>query len=1375
MPSIYENEITPQANVFQEQIAAEKPKSLNEQEVYVYVPRATTENPGIASFDSTYFHLNAGKVYPRINNPAVVPSLIKIREHGVDGLVYDGDGYLSTYLKTINNQSLIGTDNIDLATKYEFDNYTDATNTTLSNLDGRIGAIETDITTGHIPTLDASGKLPISIIPVAAITETYVVNSQAAMLALNAQVGDVAIRTDESRSYILQTEPASILANWKELLSPTAGVLSVNGQIGTVVLDADDISDEETTHKFTTAEDIAKLSGIEAGAQVNTVTSVNTKTGEVVLDADDIDDSETTNKFVTADDIAAWNAKQDVLTAGSHITISDNVISGEEGVTTIESDTFDVTSYDSGVYRWKSPATETATLRTFNAGAGVVTMWTTDELNYMIIISEVNGDSSYNAYVWFQDVGFYAGTTGVGNPKWYSYTAILQTSDVVNALNSQSTTAPLSANQGYLLNQNKQDKLVSGTNIKTINNTSLLGTGDIIISDTGATSVDTSGSGNAFTSVSYDSATRKITFTKGETFVKTSDIDNALSTSSTNPVQNKVISLLIPSQASSDNQLADKAFVNSTVGTNTAIFRGTYNLVSDLGLTTSATELQITTALASTITTVTNNDYCYVEVPTADATPTQISHFDRYKYSQGSGWAFEYTLNNSSFTAVQWAAINSTITEALVTKLNGIESGAQVNTVTSVNTKTGAVVLDADDISDSSTTNKFVTAADLTKLSGIESGAQVNTVTSVNTKTGAIVLDADDISDSSTTNKFVTATEKSTWSGKQDALVSGTNIKTINGSSVLGSGDLTISTGASPDMLADEYSASSTYAVGDLVWNAGKLYRCTTAVTTAGAFNAQFWTETTVEAELNRHAMTDNVVTLDDTNNTFSGHKTLIFRSDKQLILKEQSGNTSPIIFTIGNSYGGIHLGPDGRKSLEISYNTISAVNPNNCYLRYYPESGDPCFIHLPHKTGTILLSNSVFPDFNKQSTYAVGDYATYTGKLYRCTTAITTSGSDWNASKWTEVTIGALLNTKQDIINSSNKLSADLIDTTGTTNQFVTATEKSTWDGKQDALVSGTNIKTINNESLLGSGNITISGSVTITTTTGSESISDGTNTLNVATRDTTQNITGSKTFVGSQILNFKQSASTDKLGFTAYDTNDKEVGNLQIASRSMRPIGSSAASSYMLVSLGNYTTDNTTYHASQIGFRVTSDNTSSPKSYNVLAPKDTKANINALYGSTYDTIYMVTALTDGTNNAFADKKGLANISSLIGSLATPNLTDSSAHTQSGHGTVIESYLSSDKNMWYRVWSDGWKECGGKATKSGEYSRITFPLPSNYQFSNTYYTVMATSIHNENDTWDDTYTDWIANTTGNPVTATAFSYRIRSGSATFCWYACGY
>ena len=41
----------------------------------------------------------------------------------------------------------------------------------------------------------------------------------------------------------------------------------------------------------------------------------------------------------------------------------------------------------------------------------------------------------------------------------------------------------------------------------------------------------------------------------------------------------------------------------------------------------------------------------------------------------------------------------------------------------------------------------------------------------------------------------VTTSDKTTWSGKQDALVSGTNIKSINGNSLLGSGDLTIDTG----------------------------------------------------------------------------------------------------------------------------------------------------------------------------------------------------------------------------------------------------------------------------------------------------------------------------------------------------------------------------------------------------------------------------------------------------------------------------------------------------------------------------------------------------------------------------------------------------
>ena len=46
--------------------------------------------------------------------------------------------------------------------------------------------------------------------------------------------------------------------------------------------------------------------------------------------------------------------------------------------------------------------------------------------------------------------------------------------------------------------------------------------------------------------------------------------------------------------------------------------------------------------------------------------------------------------------------------------------------VLSVNSLTGAVVLDPDDLIDTSTTNKFTTASDISKLSGIASGAEAN-------------------------------------------------------------------------------------------------------------------------------------------------------------------------------------------------------------------------------------------------------------------------------------------------------------------------------------------------------------------------------------------------------------------------------------------------------------------------------------------------------------------------------------------------------------------------------------------------------------------------------------------------------------------------
>lgn len=141
-------------------------------------------------------------------------------------------------------------------------------------------------------------------------------------------------------------------------------------------------------------------------------------------------------------------------------------------------------------------------------------------------------------------------------------------------------------------------------------------------------------------------------------------IDDELSLESKNPVQNKVITLAvnnisdeinaieskIPAQASSSNQLADKDFVNSSIATNTATFRGTFNSVAELEAYSGEKD---------------NNDYAFV----TGVDSSGNTYYDRYKYN-GSSWVFEYRLNNSSFTSAQWASINSGATTQSINQIS---------------------------------------------------------------------------------------------------------------------------------------------------------------------------------------------------------------------------------------------------------------------------------------------------------------------------------------------------------------------------------------------------------------------------------------------------------------------------------------------------------------------------------------------------------------------------------------------------------------------------------------------------------------------------------------------------------------------------------
>jgi hypothetical protein len=95
---------------------------------------------------------------------------------------------------------------------------------------------------GGVAPLDSNLLIPEAFLPAIAITDTFVVNTQAAMLSLNAQRGDVAVRSDLNKTFILKSAPPSSLANWQELPTPTDQVLSVNGKSGVVVLSAADLS-----------------------------------------------------------------------------------------------------------------------------------------------------------------------------------------------------------------------------------------------------------------------------------------------------------------------------------------------------------------------------------------------------------------------------------------------------------------------------------------------------------------------------------------------------------------------------------------------------------------------------------------------------------------------------------------------------------------------------------------------------------------------------------------------------------------------------------------------------------------------------------------------------------------------------------------------------------------------------------------------------------------------------------------------------------------------------------------------------------------------------------------------------------------------------
>ena len=225
---------------------------------------------------------------------------------------------------------------------------------------------------------------------------------------------------------------------------------------------------------------------------------------------------------------------------------------------------------------------------------------------------------------------------------------------------------------------------------------------------------------------------------------------------------------LIPAQATISNQLADKAFVNSSIATNTANFIGTFSDITTLeayaGTVTNNDYAFVVNSVvtdngndwanfaaldAYDKTLLTNFDYAWVinganfdlyrfdivnqdwslrVSDTAKADVTLNTAYNRYKATVSGNtvtWDYEYTLNNSSFTAAQWAAINSGITSGDVSLIG---TALQPNdNISTLNNDSGYITgIDSTDV----TTALGYTPYNSSNPNGYTSN--VGTVTSVN-------------------------------------------------------------------------------------------------------------------------------------------------------------------------------------------------------------------------------------------------------------------------------------------------------------------------------------------------------------------------------------------------------------------------------------------------------------------------------------------------------------------------------------------------------------------------------------------------------------------------------------------------------------------
>lgn len=179
------------------------------------------------------------------------------------------------------------------------------------------------------------------------------------------------------------------------------------------------------------------------------------------------------------------------------------------------------------------------------------------------------------------------------------------------------------------------------------------------------------------------------------------------------------------------------------------------------------------------------------------------------------------------------------------------------------------------------------------------------------------------------------------------------------------------------------------------------------------------------------------------------------------------------------------------------------------------------------------------------------------------------------------DIPVGDLISGLQTEITSDNMLDADLVDDSTSTNKFVTASDKTTWNAKQDALTAGTNITitgttiSATDTTYTGSDGITLTG--TNFTNSGVRAVASGTanGTISVNTNGTTVDVAvtglGSAAYTASTAYDVAGAASTAETNAKNY--TDSLASNYATAAQ-----GALADTAVQPADLSSYVTKDTT-----------------------------------------------------------------------------------------------------------------------------------------------------------------------------------------------------